>query len=130
MAPAATSCSHVGRPPDRCQPRIRWLGKSLRPPGLREREDVLDVGHRRGGGSDDGRIERPPGGGQQEERRDAARRLEAARAKVVVRDPVPGRVGQEAEPDRAGARAREGADEAAGGDVEGDDHARSGVVVP
>ncbi len=34
-------------PPALCQPRTRWLGKSLRPPGPRQREDVLDVGHRR-----------------------------------------------------------------------------------
>jgi hypothetical protein len=84
--------------------------------------EVLDVGHRGPDRAHHGRVERPASGGEEREAGEPAERLEAPRGHVLVRDGVPGGVRGEPEGEGALARAREGADEPAGGDVEGDDH--------
>ncbi len=43
--PARRSWTGADRPPLRCQPRNRWLGKSLRPPGRGKRKTCSRSGH-------------------------------------------------------------------------------------
>lgn len=83
---------------------------------------MLEVGHRGSDRADDDWVESAARRGEEAERREAAQRLEAAGRDVLVRHRVTERVRGEPEHERARARAREGADEPAGGDVEGDDH--------
>jgi len=99
-------------------------GEELAAARTRQREDVLEVG--RGGGerADEGGAERPSHRGEEEDERSAAEGLEAHRANVPVRHPVPRQMREWAERQRKSTPPGERSGGRPRGDVQRDDHRR------
>src|SRR5436309_2921936 len=74
--------------------------EDLLPAHTQPRDDVLEVGHRRGSAAEHCGIERAAPGGEQAERGEAAADLEAAVGNVLVRHPVAGDVERRPEEQR------------------------------
>ena len=85
-------------------------------------QEMLEVGRRRCRAAEHGGIERAAPGGEQTEGDETAADLEAPVRDVLVRYLVAGDVQRRAEQESERARAHQGADGAAGCDVERDDH--------
>ena len=90
--------------------------------GARERDGVLDVGHRSRYGAERRRVERPARRGEEEDCRCSAHELESPRVVVLVPHPVAGEVRKRTERERPEPGAGERPAGGAGGDVESDDH--------
>ena len=87
-----------------------------------EGQDVLEVGCGARPGADRRRIERAAACGEEDEARETAADLEAARADVLVRQPIAREMEDRAQQERTEARAAGGTGRSARRDVERDDH--------
>jgi hypothetical protein len=102
-------------------------GEELPAAGARQTKDVLHVRNRAAHRPEDGGRQRSASGREEKKARDAACRLEAARSDVLMRQRVSGGVRGQSEEERPEARACGGSRQPAGGDMQGDDHARRRV---
>jgi hypothetical protein len=87
-----------------------------------EREDVLEVGCGARSGAERCRIERAAACGEEDEARETAADLEAARADVLVRQPIAREVEDRAQQERRESRPTGGTGRAARCHVKRDDH--------
>jgi hypothetical protein len=87
-----------------------------------ERQDVLEVGCGARRGAERRRIERATARGEEDEARETAADLEAARADVLVRQPIARKMKDRAEQDRREPRSAGGAGRGARRHVKRDDH--------
>jgi hypothetical protein len=87
-----------------------------------EGQDVLEVGRGARPGADRRRIERAAACGEKDEARETAADLEAARADVLVRQPITREVKDRAQQERRDPRPTRGTGRGARRHVKGDDH--------
>ena len=86
------------------------------------RNDVLEIGHRRGRAAEYRRVERTSPRSEQPEHDKAAADLEAPVGNVLVRQAIAGDVERRTEQECERSRADEGSQRRARGDVQRDDH--------
>ncbi len=108
------SWSQVGSPPAWCRAGIRWLGKSLRPPGRGRRTACSRSGDEAAAAPKRRGVERAAHDRKQGEPSHAAPHFEARRRNVLVRNHVTHQVQEKSERNRGGSRAHRGAADRSG----------------